>query len=208
MKVDKNRVKSVIDAVEDLSARDNRFTFDHFCREHNLYSEKDRERVNGKFIVCPFHSDKNPSLSIDEAGRRFKCFACGAGTSYMQFLVLYDTKVLGIESSISQKANELLSKYPEIRARVGFTSVYQKELKPLDSFSKLEFTKFKKQRVPLEYPEIATYLKKNNFSLDKQMFAVALMQKDVSPDTIMKNLSGLIDTITEKQYSIADLEEE
>lgn len=40
-------------------------------------------------IVCPFHDDVNPSLQIyDEPGRGFHCFACGAGSSVIDFVML------------------------------------------------------------------------------------------------------------------------
>jgi hypothetical protein len=47
---------------------------------------------NGKGL-CPFHSDSNPSLSIDKKSNRFKCFACDAGGSAIDFVA----KLKGIE---------------------------------------------------------------------------------------------------------------
>ena len=41
-------------------------------------------RVNrtGK-IICPFHSDKNPSMKVDN---RFHCFGCGADGDVIDFI--------------------------------------------------------------------------------------------------------------------------
>jgi DNA primase len=36
--------------------------------------------------LCPFHDDKNPSLSISPEKQIFKCFVCGTGGSAIQFV--------------------------------------------------------------------------------------------------------------------------
>lgn len=209
MKINKEHVSRVIEIIDDLSESMEEFTFDYFCRQHNLYSDQDKERANGRFIICPFHNDKNPSLSIDEEKRRFTCFACGAGSRYIDFLTLYDREVLGLEMTVAQKANELLNKYPCIQSRAGFTTVYQKEIKSIDSFSKLSVSRFKKkENLPSNYAELATYILKEKYSVDQQLFAVALMQKGITPEVIVKQLKGLEIAKTVKKYSISELEEE
>lgn len=35
--------------------------------------------------LCPFHSDKHPSLSVNERTNKFKCFACGEGGDVIDF---------------------------------------------------------------------------------------------------------------------------
>jgi len=37
--------------------------------------------------LCPFHSDKNPSMHIWEDTQRYKCFACGAGGDAISFTI-------------------------------------------------------------------------------------------------------------------------
>lgn len=37
---------------------------------------------------CPFHSDKNPSLSISDLKRLWHCFGCGVGGDCFSFLML------------------------------------------------------------------------------------------------------------------------
>lgn len=37
--------------------------------------------------VCPFHSDKNPSLSVSPSKGIYKCFSCGEGGGVVQFLM-------------------------------------------------------------------------------------------------------------------------
>ncbi len=40
--------------------------------------------------LCPFHEDHKPSMYVSPVKQIFKCFACGAGGSAMQFLMLYE----------------------------------------------------------------------------------------------------------------------
>jgi DNA primase len=40
--------------------------------------------------LCPFHQDKKPSLNVSPSKQIFKCFACGAGGSAFNFVMLYD----------------------------------------------------------------------------------------------------------------------
>ena len=37
--------------------------------------------------LCPFHSDKNPSMHIWEDSQRYKCFSCGAGGDVITFTI-------------------------------------------------------------------------------------------------------------------------
>jgi len=43
---------------------------------------------NGKGYkgLCPFHDDKNPSLTVDPENKRWHCFGCGAGGDVFNFL--------------------------------------------------------------------------------------------------------------------------
>jgi len=47
---------------------------------------------NGKsyFGLCPFHNDKNPSLSITPSTNLWQCFGCGAGGDVIRFVELFD----------------------------------------------------------------------------------------------------------------------
>jgi DNA primase len=40
--------------------------------------------------LCPFHDDKNPSLSISQEKQIFKCFVCGTGGTAIQFVQSYE----------------------------------------------------------------------------------------------------------------------
>jgi DNA primase len=49
-------------------------------------------KKNGKswFGLCPFHADKNPSLSINPTNNLFQCFGCGAAGDAIRFVELFD----------------------------------------------------------------------------------------------------------------------
>ncbi len=40
--------------------------------------------------LCPFHDDKNPSLTISESKQLFKCFSCGMGGDVVKFVMEYE----------------------------------------------------------------------------------------------------------------------
>jgi hypothetical protein len=41
--------------------------------------------------LCPFHADKNPSLSVNEEKAVFHCFGCGAGGDVIDFIKLIES---------------------------------------------------------------------------------------------------------------------
>jgi DNA primase catalytic core len=51
-----------------------------------------RLKKNGKsfFGLCPFHADKNPSLSINPTKNLWQCFGCGAAGDVIRFVELFD----------------------------------------------------------------------------------------------------------------------
>ena len=40
--------------------------------------------------LCPFHADKNPSLSINIQKNLWQCFGCGAAGDAIRFIELFD----------------------------------------------------------------------------------------------------------------------
>lgn len=44
-------------------------------------------KSTGHVGVCPFHNDSNPSMSVSDEKRIYKCFACGAGTTHFDFVM-------------------------------------------------------------------------------------------------------------------------
>lgn len=44
-------------------------------------------KPSGYVGVCPFHADTNPSMSVSDDKRIYKCFACGAGSTHFDFVM-------------------------------------------------------------------------------------------------------------------------
>lgn len=209
MEVNKERLQKVISAMDDIAMAGTRYTFDKFCKEHQLYSQMDRQRIEGVFIVCPFHVDSDPSLSIDENKRRWKCFGCGKGGKYIHFVTLYDNEVLGIQKTVAQKANEILQQDRDLQARVGFQNVFQSSQHFSNEFQKIEFSHFRRKPSGVtSYPELATKMIKEKQGLQAIQLAVSLMQSGISPEVIAKNIDTLEATTSKKEYSVEELERE
>jgi len=60
--------------------------------------------------LCPFHDDRNPSLSIDGSRGIFKCFSCGAGGDVYSFVQKYN-KLQGEEISFYKAVKMVNEKY-------------------------------------------------------------------------------------------------
>lgn len=54
----------------------------------DLFERYDLHPNRAGFIVCPFHSEKTPSLSAYDGGKRWKCFGCGEGGDVIRFVML------------------------------------------------------------------------------------------------------------------------
>ena len=49
------------------------------------------KRKGSEYVgLCPFHDDKNPSMTVSPTKQIFKCFACGAGVSVFHFLMRFE----------------------------------------------------------------------------------------------------------------------
>lgn len=209
MKVDNERLKAVVKAIDDLAISDKSYSFDAFCKKNDLYKHGVRERVSDIFIACPFHNDRDPSMAIKEEHRRYNCFGCGASGDYISFLTRYDNDCLGISTSYAQKANELLNNDARIQDMVGFSSVFRKETS-VKEIERLEFTKFQIQHYkPTGYLELASRMQKENVTIEQIQYAISLMQHGIAPDVIYVQLKDVeCCKRNTKKYTVAELEEE
>lgn len=77
----------------------------------------------GNFYKCPFHTDKTPSLSINDKKGLFKCFSCGRGGRYFDFLYQYHKTILSYKKSQKEFANDLILKNKVIQKKYGIESL-------------------------------------------------------------------------------------
>ena len=50
-----------------------------------------KPKGRGYWALCPFHNDRNPSLSINREGQYFHCFVCGVGGNAIRFIMKYES---------------------------------------------------------------------------------------------------------------------
>lgn len=49
------------------------------------------QRKGSNYVgVCPFHNDRNPSMSVNQARQIYHCFSCGAGGDVFRFVMEYE----------------------------------------------------------------------------------------------------------------------
>lgn len=59
-------------------------------------------QVHKNKCTCPFHNDKNPSMSIHQNKGIAKCFACGAGGNAISFIQKYESEINHNQISIKE----------------------------------------------------------------------------------------------------------
>lgn len=72
---------------------------------------KGRELVG----LCPFHSDREPSLRVNDSKGLYKCFACGAGGDAIAFI--RDAHGLGFRAALARVAELAGVMLPELHGR-------------------------------------------------------------------------------------------
>lgn len=72
------------------------------------------QRKGSNYVgVCPFHNDKNPSMSVNRPRQMYHCFSCGAGGDVFKFVMEYENltfpeamKVLADRAGVSLPERE------------------------------------------------------------------------------------------------------
>lgn len=55
------------------------------------YVRLERKGATGRYTgLCPFHQEKTPSFSVNQARQFYKCFGCGAGGDVLKFVMEHD----------------------------------------------------------------------------------------------------------------------
>ena len=119
--------------------------------------------------VCPFHPDKNPSMSVSESRKRFKCFACDKGGDVFAFLSEY----LGITYF---EAVNMLAKEANIEIDADYSDI---------NFKKQQDEK--KQKVFNVNKDAANYYFRSLFSDDgKDALKYLMLKRKLTKETIKK----------------------
>ncbi|MFG6333183.1 MAG: DNA primase, partial [Lachnospiraceae bacterium] len=49
------------------------------------------QRKGSNYVgICPFHNDRNPSMSVNPPRQIYRCFSCGAGGDVFRFVMDYE----------------------------------------------------------------------------------------------------------------------
>lgn len=73
------------------------------------------QRKGSNYVgICPFHNDRNPSMSVNQPRQMYYCFSCGAGGDVFKFVMDYENltfpeamKVLADRAGIALPEREL-----------------------------------------------------------------------------------------------------
>jgi len=76
-----------------------------FYREYIPGIAQNGHKRYSKSFNCLFHSDQNPSASIDITSGHYKCFGCGKSLSIFDFLIEIDPSVSTFKEALNHIAN-------------------------------------------------------------------------------------------------------
>ena len=62
-------------------------------------------------VLCPFHDDKDASLSIELESGQFNCFSCPAHGHFVQYIAKLKTDITGTPVSTQEVAEYYVKKY-------------------------------------------------------------------------------------------------
>lgn len=209
MIVNKERVKAFINETKEdaiLASSLNhfsRYSFDTFCREHDLYRNGKVERSGGIVITCPFHEDSSPSFNFNDSLGVFNCFSCGGG-DFWKFVYRYHTEVLGEKVGRIQLMNQYLQKDPDLMAKLHFNSLFSKYNHSVDELTSLKKYKFRRgESTPTNYLELQAMLQRKGMSKEQKISLILMMQSEVPVKMAYEELMKIK---PKKQYSIEELE--
>lgn len=139
--------------------------------------------------LCPFHNEKTPSFSVNPDGHYFKCFGCGKSGDAITFLQEYE----GLDfneaiKELAEKAHIDLGN-AEFESEKADYSIYY-DINREAALYFMENIKVDKSAI--------SYLKNRNINLNSVLeFGIGFA---------LDSWDGLIKHLTEKGFSIADIE--
>lgn len=209
MVVDRERRAKLIKLIDEDAKKNpgSKYTFDRFCREHNLYHSTDKQRGNDVFINCVFHRDADPSLVFNEEKRVFHCLGCNAKGNYVSFVHQYLVEVEGDDISFDHFLNRILVDDPKLQAEFGSSSVFTGRRVTLDDFVPLERKKVRFDNyVPSNYLELVSLLG-THVSIQLMHFIILSMQAGIDVSFVYEQIqSGKIGVAEKRQYDLTEME--
>ena len=145
------------------------------------------------FGLCPFHSEKTPSFSVNEERQIFKCFGCGAGGSSINF-------IMELERIDFPNAIEILAERYNIEVeRDGTTNQTRSEVDQLFKINSIARIWFNSNIRDDKEPSVIEYFKKRG--IDSQ--CIDQFEIGYSPPSTGK----LLNHIRESQFSTDSMKE-
>jgi len=136
--------------------------------------------------LCPFHTEKTPSFTVNTEKQIFHCFGCGAGGNVFRFLMRYENlsfvdtvkrlaREAGIEIPVSQEIRQQVSKNERLfKANENARTFFQFQLKHAPKTLKDYLKKrgispksielFQVGYAPEGWDHLLKYIQKGNFS--------------------------------------------
>ena len=113
-----------------------------------------KQGTNSFVGLCPFHSDSNPSLSVNDQKGIFKCFVCGVGGDAISFVskknnipykeaLKVSAQILGLSI---EELNKEKPKNPKIELAFRVLNVATKIYRKIALQGTMDFKKFKEAR--------------------------------------------------------------
>lgn len=216
MEVNKDALHKVIKIIEEeATSPSSIYSYDSMLDEYHLRGDKDRVRNNGIMICCPFHGEKTPSLSIDYDRRTWYCYGCGKTGNVINFMVDYEICVLGHNTTVTAKVNQILKQDAKIRAKAGIDTVYKKKER-IEGFTPMTYSKFRYRKPTIKkFTELASLMCEKKCTAEQKEYAILLMQSGLTVDMVYDAIfndsslgSSLGSSEKTKQYSMDDLWED
>lgn len=158
-------------------------------------------------ITCPFHEDWSPSMSVNFRRDMYRCFSCGNEGGMFKFIVQYSNIVLGRKTNYYAVLEEMLKKDTAMQAFVKAKTIYKdSSLITLETFKMDVFSSDNISEFPSNYIELANMLKRDRkITINNKITMIALMQKQVSPEEIYRDIYNLDATakLSEGDYDFA-----
>ena len=83
--------------------------------------------------LCPFHGDRNPSMSVSETKQIFKCFSCGVGGNAIRFLELAEK--IPYTEAMTRLADRVGIKYSTVSGESSEAVKYKNDLRSVNKIA-------------------------------------------------------------------------